>query len=502
MVEFGGFGKVMALLLTGALISVNPVRAEEMILDGPISSAQGAATYSFRQGYPTGTTAEDVYRNSMTRRAIEAYKTFLPTIATEAVFQQMAKAGAVPNRVGVNMDQGPMQQFAATNSDTPYNLIVMDLREGPMVFDMPANPLLLGIVNDHNMRWIENVGGIGPDQGEGGRYLFLPPDYQGDIPEGYFVSQSDTWMAVAAIRSVPLGGDGAAAIAAAQMVTAYPLGQEEMAASWKWVDASGTRMPLPLLEWEGRLAYWHEVHRILQYETAMDEDRYTIGSLQQIGIAAGQPFPTDEGILEILSEAALAAHAEVSISLYANADPARIMWDDRRWELLPLATMHLPKGDFGDATLIAREAADQYFFFGWGTSSTIGVREPGGGSIYFTAFADGSGEYLDGANSYQMTMPGPVPADLFWSVTVYDAETRVLIETPLNRAAVRSHRDAPKANADESFTIEFSPDAASGPESNWVQTTPGRGWFATVRLYGPTEDVFNGNWRLNDISVR
>ena len=476
--------------------------SEDLILDGSISSAQGASSYSFRQGFPTGSTAADVYRNSMTRRAIEAYKTFLPTIATEAVFQQIAAAGAVPNRVGVNMDQGPMQQFAATNSDTPYNFVIMDLREGPMVIDMPANPLLLGIVNDHNMRWIENVGGIGPDNGKGGRHLFLPPDYEGDVPEGYFVSQSDTWMAVAAIRSVSLDGDGATAINAAQEVKAYPLGQEQLADSWQWVDASGTRMPLPLLDWEGRVGFWQELHRVMQYETTMDEDRYAMGSLQQLGLIAGEPFPSDEATHEILASAARTAHAELSITLYANSDPARFMWDDRRWEFIPLTTMHLPKGDFGNETLISREGSDQFFFFGWGTSSTIGVREPGGGSVYFSTYSDIEKKYLDGAKSYQLTLPGPVPADLFWSVTVYDAETRVLIETPLNRAAVRSHRDKPQANSDGSFTIQFGPDAPDGPESNWVRTAPGRGWLATVRLYGPTEDVFNGNWRLDDIEPR
>ena len=150
----------------------------------------------------------------------------------------MAAAGAVPNKVGINMDQGPMQQFAATNSDTPYSFVIMDLRDGPMVVDMPENPLLLGLVNDHNMRWIENLGGIGPDKGKGGKYLFLPPGYEGEVPEGYFVAQSDTWMAVAGIRSVPLDGDGAAAVAAAQEIKAYPLGGDRETADWSWIDVS------------------------------------------------------------------------------------------------------------------------------------------------------------------------------------------------------------------------------------------------------------------------
>jgi hypothetical protein len=470
-----------------------------MLLDGTISSAQGADDYQFRQGFPSGKTAANAYHNSLTRRAIEAYKTFLPTIATEAVIQQMLNAGAVANKIGINMDQGPRQQFAATNSDTPYNLIIFDLREGPMVVDMPANPLLLGLVNDHNMRWIENLGGIGPDKGKGGRYLFLPPGYEGEIPEGYFVSKSRTHMVVAAIRSVPLDGDGAKAIKAAQEIKAYPLGESRETTDWRWIDASKDRLPLPLLDWEARLDYWRVLHDVIQYEVPQDEDRFTMGSLEQFGITKGAPFSPGTDMEKILSKSAIAAHAELSVVLYANPDPTRIMWDDRKWELIPLATMHLPKGDFGTKSLISRDAWDQFFFFGWGTSSTIGVRKPGGGSIYFLSFKDKKDVYLDGAKSYKLTMPDPVPAGLFWSVTVYDAETRVLIETSQGRAAVRSHRDSPQPNDDGSFDIHFGPVAPEGKESNWVQTLPGRGWFTAVRLYSPAKEVFDGTWRLGDI---
>ena len=495
------FLKAIACLSVTALAH-SAGASENLLLDGSISSAQGAASYTFNQGYPTGTTAADVYRNSLTRRAIEAYKTFLPTITTEAMFDALENVGAVPNKVGVTLDQGPRHQIAYTNSDTPYSFAIVDLREGPMVIDMPPNPLLLGLVDDHNMRWITNLGGIGPEKGKGGRHLILPPGYDGEVPtEGYFVSQSLTWKILPGIRSVPLKISAEEAIDAAREIKIYPFGQDRETANWSWIDATETRMPLPLLEWEGRLGYWEELHDVIQYEAPQDEDRYAMGALQQLGITKGAPFSPDEETLNILTGAALAAHSELAITGYANRDPARLMWDDRRWELLPLATMHLPKGDFGDEGLIGREASDQYFFLAWGTGSTIGVRKPGSGSVYFSAFADEGGTYLDGAKSYKMTIPGPVPAELFWSVTVYDSETRVLIETPLNRAAVRSHRDDPQANKDDSFDIYFGPEVPEGPESNWVQTIPGRGWFTAVRIYSPTEVAFDGTWRLGDIMV-
>jgi hypothetical protein len=172
------FIKAMACLSV-TVLAHSAGASEDRLLDGSNSSAQGAASYTFSQSYPTGTTAVDVYQNSLTRRAIEAYKTFLPTIATEAMFDSLEKAGAVPNKVGVNLDQGPRHQIAYTNSDTPYSFAIVHLREGPMVIDMPANPLLLGLIDDHNMRWIADLGGIGPDKGEGGRHLILPPNYDG-----------------------------------------------------------------------------------------------------------------------------------------------------------------------------------------------------------------------------------------------------------------------------------------------------------------------------------
>lgn len=178
------------------------------------------------------------------------------------------------------------------------------------------------------------------------------------------------------------------------------------------------------------------------------------------------------------------------------------MWDDRQWELLPLATMHLPKGDFGSASTVSRMASDQFFFFGWGTSSTIGKQEPGSGSVYYSSFKDQTGTYIDGTKSYRMTIPGPVPAKLFWSVTVYDAYTRCLIETPLMRAAVRSHLEKPVPNEEGSYEITFGPKNPGVPESNWVQTIPGKGWLATVRLYGPTKAVFDGSWKLGEIKNR
>ena len=102
------------------------------------------STYTFERSFPSGTTAEDAYYASDLRRAIECYKVFLPTVSSEAVMQQIASIGGQLNKVGMVMATSPKQEFGGPNSDTPYAIIVLDLTVGPIVVDIPANPLLLG----------------------------------------------------------------------------------------------------------------------------------------------------------------------------------------------------------------------------------------------------------------------------------------------------------------------------------------------------------------------
>lgn len=95
-------------------------------------------------------------------------------------------------------------------------------------------------------------------------------------------------------------------------------------------------------------------------------------------------------------------------------------------------------------------------------------------------------------------MPPDVPAKLFWSVTVYDALTRVLVDNPQQVADKSSRADIAK-NADGSYDLYFGPTAPAGHEKNWIPTIPGKSWFAYFRFYGPLEPYFNRTWKMNDI---
>ena len=137
----------------------------------------------------------------------------------------------------------------------------------------------------------------------------------------------------------------------------------------------------------------------------------------------------------------------------------------------------------------------------WGTSAGIGQRAVGPGSLYFYTPRDATGAYLDGGKNYRLKIPGPVPAKLFWSVTVYGSETRTIIHTDQGSGALRTMFENPQPNKDGSFDIFFGPDQPEGKENHWVRTIPGNGWFTFLRIYGPQGPIFNDTWILPDIEM-
>jgi hypothetical protein len=119
----------------------------------------------------------------------------------------------------------------------------------------------------------------------------------------------------------------------------------------------------------------------------------------------------------------------------------------------------------------------------------------GAGSQYAWGDRDSSGAYLDGSKSYRLTLPPNVPAKNFWSVVVYDPQTRSELQTSQPYPSKSSQTGQLTENADGSIDLYFGPEAPEGLESNWTQTVPGKGWFTLLRLYGPLEPWFDQTWR-------
>jgi hypothetical protein len=469
-------------------------------LTSPVSSDSSSSPYKFEHGYPTASTVELAYNNTDLGRAIEAYKFFYPTMVNEAEMQAISSASNNnTSQIGLKLAAEPRHQIFTANSDTPYAIGVLDLKtNGPMVIELPPGNFI-GFVNDHNMRWVLDMGNIGPDKGQGGKHLVLPPDYKGNIPAGYYAGKSGTWKDLFIIRTLPTEGNTTKALQMIDGVKIYPLAKAGQPVTFHFVDATDKALPNMLLQWEDKLEYWKQLKAVIDAETSPEQFRPMFGMLQSLGIEKGMAFNPDTRMTSILKEATDNALAEMRVNGYANREPERIVWNDRNWEWLPLREFNATTKDLGVASFLDLQATDNAYFQAIGASAAMGKREPGVGSIYYSALRDNTDTYLDGSKSYKLTVPGPVPGKLFWSATVYDVDTRSEIVTDQGKAAIRSLFEKPQPNPDGSIDLYFGPTAPSGKENQWVKTIPGKGWFVYFRIYGPEAPAFNGAWKLNNI---
>jgi hypothetical protein len=313
------------------------------------------------------------------------------------------------------------------------------------------------------------------------------------------VGQSATWKDFFAIRTIPPEGNATKALQMVDGVKIYPLVKAGQPVTFHFVDVTDKTFPNFLLQWENKLDYWKQLKAVIDAETTPQDFRSMLGMLQSLGIEKGIPFNPDARMTSILKEVAIKANAQMSVNTYANRDPQRLVWSDRNWEWSPLRQFNATTKDIGTWSFLDLQAMDHFYFQAIGASLSIGKREPGAGSIYFGAFRDNTRAFLDGGKSYKLTVPGPVPSNLFWSATVYDTNTRSEIVTDQHKAAIRSLFEKPKPNPDDSIDLYFGPKAPLGKENQWVKTIPGDGWFIYFRLYGPQAPAFNRTWKLNNI---
>ena len=144
--------------------------------------------YEFAGGYPTPETVRRAYDEADLNRAVQAYRFFYPSVSIMATWKGNLRAGMVENTVFGLLEGTPRQFVFTPNSDTPYSGLPLDVSGGPMVLEFPPGPLM-STANDLNQRWVIDMGLPGPDRGQGGRHLILPPGYDGEVPRG------STWAA-------------------------------------------------------------------------------------------------------------------------------------------------------------------------------------------------------------------------------------------------------------------------------------------------------------------
>ena len=145
------------------------------------------------------------------------------------------------------------------------------------------------------------------------------------------------------------------------------------------------------------------------------------------------------------------------------------------------------------------------FYSVTGITPAMCMRLENVGSQYLETFEDADGNPFDGSKTYKVTLPPNIPAARFWSFTVYDNQTRSMLDTPQRypRAGSQSYPSpAAEPNADGSTTVYFGPTQPKGvTRGNWIQTMPDRGWWTIIRLYSPLKPFFDKSWRPGEIEL-
>ena len=489
----------------------------------------------FNDGAPSAETAEKVYDTLDFTRGLDAFLNSYGGASAYAIRQGFLSIGAEDNSVVIFpelMDSKSL--FLTANADTVYYLAVVDLTKGPMVVEQP--PKGLGTINDMWFGWIIDVGFPGPDRGEGGRYLLVPPGYDGPLPDsGFHVAWSKTTRVLYAARAfltdndpkptVELikktlkiypytpGGFGTSIATALEGKVRLEVSQPVPAT--KFVEASGKSFnTIPPSDY----SFFEMINANIQQEPANSYNPELAGQLAAIGIVKGKPFNPDARMRKILTDAAAVGNAAGRVlnwrpreslgwSYYPGSSWANMLWQGgANFETPP--PMITKEGFFkplpptGARTLDSKTA----FYYGYTLDSPgMIMRLPRVGSQYLMGFLDGDKRDLDGAKTYKVTLPPNIPAAAFWSFTLYDNQTRSMLDTPQRypRAGSQSFPSpAAEPSADGSTTIYFGPTQPAGVKrGNWIQTVPGKGWFTLLRLYSPLQSFFTKDWRPSEIEL-
>jgi hypothetical protein len=493
-------------------------------------------TLEFKDGAPSVETARKVYDTLDFTRALNAYNNSFRGASAYAIMKGFQDSGVENNSVLIFSDlMDANSLFLTANADTVYYLSVVDLTKGPMVIEQP--PKGLGTINDMWFSWIIDVGFPGPDRGEGGRYLILPPGYDGPLPEGgFYIAHSKTLRVLYAARAFLVDNDPKPAVEnIKKTIKIYPytpgaegtsiatalegkvrLAQNPPVPGTKFVEGTGKSFnTIP----PGDYGFFEMINANVQEEPATSYDVELAGQLAAIGIQHGKPFHPDARMKKILTDAAAVGNAAGRVlnwrCLMSHPDWAYypgMHWGNMLFEggaffetQPPLFTregLFKPFPPTGARTLDSRTA----FYYGYTLDSPgMIMRIPGVGSQYLMGFLDANGDPFDGGKTYKVTLPKGIPARAFWSFTVYDNQTRSMLQTPQHfpRAGSQTYPSpAAEANADGSTTVYFGPTQPEGVKrGNWIQTMPGKGWFTILRLYSPLESFFTKEWRPGEIEL-
>jgi len=447
----------------------------------------------FFDGMPNEATVKKTYDFLDLSRGVEAFLNGMPAASTYAFLEGLKQAGLEPGDLGITeglLDaRGPL---LTAQSTTPYAFAEIDLKKGPVVVEIPGP--VLGILDDAFFRFVSDVGLAGPDQGKGGKYLFIGPDYDGDVPEGYFVATSTTYRHWLLMRVFVKDGDLKASIKELKEgFRCYPLAKANKPPKQKVYDLSGKQFNTIHAN---DAHFYEELNAVIQYEPANAFNPELVGLFASIGIKKGEPFAPDARMKRILKEAAAIGNASARSISFSPRNRAPYYYPDRQWY-----TSFAGGHDFMNNGELSLDDRIMFHYAATGITPAMATPKVGTGSAYAATTKDAKGQYLDGGKTYKVTLPAPIPVNNFWSFMVYSGQHRSMLETDQKSAGLDSNSPSIRPNQDGSSTVWFGPEAPEGHEGNWIQTLPGKSYLAILRLYGPLEPWFDKTWKPGDFEL-
>jgi hypothetical protein len=439
-------------------------------------------------------TSAELHQRTVERRAVDAVIWGLPLVGEDSVKQAAFRDGNATYNDIVWWPKGGgwMNQSPTPNVNTRYLYFFINTKQdGPVVVDVPPavpGASFYGTIED---AWYVAQVDIG-FEGKGGKYLVLPPDYKGDVPEGYTVVRPATYNTMTLLRSIVASlskADVTAGNDLCKQVKVYPLSQAANPPAQRLLDMSDV-MFNGLIKYDA--TFFTSLAHMVNEEPAQPRDLEMMGMLLPLGIEKGKEFNPDPATVALLNSAAKEAHAWIVDKAGTEVTP---WWPGSQWNI-PTPPVTLPSkvrwempGFFAvDSRAIA---LSQYF---------CPTAELGTGSFYFGTFHDHGGKLLEGGNNYKLHVPADVPVREFWSVTVYSLETCSFFLNATHLTLGSLDKEL-KKNADGTVDLYFGPKPPAGQESNWIYTQPGQKWFPWFRLYGPEKAVFDKSFKLPDIEL-
>ena len=373
------------------------------------------------------------------------------------------------------------------NQTTPYTVTYVNLAISPYYVEIPSGRIG-GLVLDIYQRPQADLGVLGPDAGQGGKYLLVGPGQPvPDDHDAQWVIESNCNLVFLGTRII--GADAESTDRLRREHFVYPVGGSKD--GQKYIEASHEPT------WNGSqstgLQYWNDVYDVLKNEPVQDVNRVILTLIRDLGIQKSKGFHPDAEQEEILTAAAIKGDAIAMVNTFSKRSYKYRHWPDRQWRyILNQTELDLIHADYYEAKEIA-----SYTYEAFSTSKGMVAPTRNQGSKYLGVYIDENEEWLDGTNLYEFHLPANAPAKDFWSIAIYNNQYRNLIANREGNAIINSKMDL-KVEDDGSIKVYVGPTAPAGYEKNWVQSNAGEGFFAYLRLYGPTEAYYDKSWKMAD----